>query len=297
MKKALIITASALVAALAVTAGATAGRPHHQRSVVGLERTVRRLHKQLRRARHQRDVAGRRLENTRAALEARLAKAEHHTAMLQEQLSQAHADAAALQAKLDAIPTPLTIAVADVHREVIYAQGGRTLPLDPQLIAEAAMDYTYGHVRSAAYGYLEQVYHEGPWGPHMAWIGYYSDVNTILGAQMGICVHHERVFAHIVEGFGLQVRDVGFDYHEPNGTPNAHSTAEVYYNGSWHWFDPTFGVLFKDDSGNVLSIADARAGLGQQVKDAAGFQNLLSPDATWFETDPATYVSYHPQLN
>jgi transglutaminase-like putative cysteine protease len=155
------------------------------------------------------------------------------------------------------------------------------------------MDYTYGHVRSAVFGYFEDVRHEGPTGPDM--LSYYADVNTILSDQMGICVHHERVFAHIVEAYGLPVRDVGFQYHEADGKPNAHSTAEVYYNGGWHWFDPTFGVTYKDSSGNVLSIADARAGLGTAFKDDAGFENLLAPDATWFEMDPATSVTYAAQ--
>ncbi len=261
---------------------ASAGSRHPQRAtIVKLSRQVKTLRQRL-------HASKTRNAQAKAALQASLTSS-------QNELSAANAQVAALQAKLDAIPAPSTAAIELVRQEVVYAQGGNATSYSPQLVAEAAMDYTFGHVLSPVLGYLEQTYNEPPsGGPHTP--GYMAPVDVILAAQAGVCVQHERVFAHIVQAFGFQVRDVGFSYTEPNGSPNAHSTAEVYYDGGWHWYDPTFGVFFKDANGNVLSIADARAGLGQQYKDDAAFENQLAPNATWFETDPKTYVSYSTQL-
>jgi hypothetical protein len=278
----------ALTAALAVTTGATAARKHHPAKGARLARTVRHLRKELK-------SAGAALATADASLttaQAGLTTATAEEASLRSEL----ATETALAAKYKAgIPDPLQVAVTDVQREVIDAQGGETGSYDPQLVAEAAMDYTYGHVRSAVFGYFEDLYDEGPTGPDM--LSYTAPVETILADQEGICVHHERVFAAIVEAFGLPVRDVGFDYIKANGDHESHSTAEVYYSGGWHFFDPTFGVLYEDAAGDVLSIADARSGADTvtTVKDDAGFQNLLNPDSTSFELDPATSVTYVTQ--
>jgi hypothetical protein len=189
--------------------------------------------------------------------------------------------------------TPFEIAVNDVKDESAWAGGG------PQAIALAAMDYTIGHIRTGMYGYLEGLYHEAPGGPDLP--SYYAPIDSLLAAQTGICLHAERVFGAIVSALGLPVRDVGFNYTEPDGSPDAHATAEVFYAGGWHWFDPTFGVYYKDATGNALSIADVRLGLGTRVKDDAAFVNVVenpeskNGDTTWFETDPATTVVYVAQ--
>jgi outer membrane murein-binding lipoprotein Lpp len=182
--------------------------------------------------------------------------------------------------------SPLTVAVDDVRREVEWA-GGASSPLSGQYVAEAAMDYVIGHVRTGLYGYLENV--GAPLPPYL------EPVNDILATQTGICGQAERTFAAIVKALGFQVHDIGFEFVDPNGAPDAHSAAEVFYDGGWHFFDPTFGQFWTDDAGNVLSIADIRSGLGTRQKDNAAFVNLIENaswggDYTWFETDPSTVV-------
>ena len=193
-------------------------------------------------------------------------------------------------------PTPLALAVRQVRHEVQWAQGSTTEPLSGQLAAEAAMDYVVGHVSTGAYGYLELVFDEAPGGPKLP--SYYESVNTILASQTGICVHAERTFAAIVTALGFQVRDVGFDYVELNGEPGSHSAAEVFYDGGWHFFDPTFGRFWTDAAGNVLSITDVRAAGGIEHRDNASFTNVIEDVAapaggdTWFETDPRTTLVF-----
>jgi len=204
--------------------------------------------------------------------------------------------AALAKARAHGAPKPLAVAVEQVRHEVQWAQGSTSAPLQGQLVAEAALDYVVGHVSTGAYGYLELVYGEPPGGPDLP--SYYQGIDTILGTQTGICVQAERTFAAIVRALGFQVRDVGFDYVEPDGAPGSHAAAEVYYGGGWHFFDPTFGQFWTDAAGTVLPIEAVRASGGVEHRDGAAFTNLIedaeSPAGidTWFETDPATTVVY-----
>jgi hypothetical protein len=182
---------------------------------------------------------------------------------------------------------PLTLALADVRREVGWAQGGAISPLSGEYVAEAAMDYVIGHVRTGVYGYLEDI--GAPLPPYL------EPVNEILATQTGICGQAERTFAAIVQALGFKVHAIGFEFVDPNGAPGSHSAAEVYYGGAWHFFDPTFGQFWTDTAGNVLSIAEVRSGHGTRLKDNAAFVNLIEDasrgsDYTWFETDPSTVV-------
>jgi hypothetical protein len=182
---------------------------------------------------------------------------------------------------------PLEQAIADVRREAEWAQGGATSHLSGEYVAEAAMDYVIGHVRTGKYGYLEDIGAPLP--------RYLEPVNEILATQTGLCGQAERTFAAIVGALGFRVHAIGFQYFDPNGAPDSHAAAEVYYDGAWHFFDPTFGQLWTDAAGNVLSIADIRAGHGTRLKDNAAFVNLIEDaswggDYTWFETDPSTVV-------
>jgi hypothetical protein len=198
--------------------------------------------------------------------------------------------------KAGTIPTPFSVAVEQVRHEVQWAEGSTTAPLRGQFVAEAALDYVVGHVSTGAYGYLELVYGEPPGGPDLP--PYHESINGVLGSQTGICVQAERTFAAIVKRLGFPVRDVGFDYVEPNGAPGAHAAAEVYYGGAWHFFDPTFGQFWTDPAGDVLSVEAVRANGGSERRDDVSFTNLIedteSPSGidTWFETDPATTVVY-----
>jgi hypothetical protein len=182
-----------------------------------------------------------------------------------------------------AVSTPLAIAVKQVRREVKWAQTGVKSPLG-ELVGEAALDYTVGHVSTGALGYLELVGARLP-GPKP---------NEILAAQAGLCGPASQVFAAIVKRLGFSVRAVLFYYTDPGGQADGHTAVEVSYGGTWHFFDPTFGQFWTDAAGNVLSIAQIRAGLGTVQRDAASFTNVIE-DASlgndaWFLTDPRTRV-------
>ena len=197
--------------------------------------------------------------------------------------------AAALQAQLTSMPSPLAQAVEQVRREVAYGQ--RTLAVAgapaqrDALVAHAAMTYVVGHVSAPAYGYMNELLGTLP----------EPTANGALSAGAGICGHAALTFAAIVKRFGLPVRSVQFYY----GTNN-HIAAEVFYDGDWHYFDPTYGAYYGAPD-EVLSIDEARSDpsapfrqnttlLWWTVGMMAGYTGLLE-----FGVDPATRVEIDEQ--
>jgi hypothetical protein len=274
---ALLATGAALTAAALVVPAAEAQTRPSLRSQLNKART------ELARANAQ--LKATRKELARARVQIRTLRSQ--VSQLQTDLDASQAQAAALQAQLDGIATPLAFAEEQVRREVFYEEH-QALPYSHgRLVAQAAMDYVVGHVSASAYGYLEVTGGALP----------LPTPDSTLGTQAGICGFAALTFAAIVKHFGYQVRSVQFYYTEPPpySTAASHVAVEVYYDGGWHFFDPTFGVLWVDQTtGNVQSITEARAGLGTKSKDEATFTNLAEDfffgDGTAFETDPATTV-------
>jgi len=298
----LLMAAVVTVAAPAVPAAEARPRTTASRQVT----TIRKLRQQLRRmkvklalsAKQVRTLNGQvsQLQGTLAQMNATLGQTNATLAQTNATLAQTRADltvsqaqAAALQAKLDAIPTPLAIAEEQVHREVGWVEYedrfNGEIHSDGQLVSLSAMNYVVGHVSTGAYGYLEVFGGTLPT----------ARPDSILGTQAGICGHAALSFAAIVRHFGYAVRSVQFYYSTPEGTPDSHIADEVFYDGAWHFFDPTFGVFWTDPSGQVMSITDVRANGGTEHKDHASFTNLIEDpwfagNDTAFETDPATEV-------
>jgi Transglutaminase-like superfamily len=305
-----IIGSLALAALLAVVAFVPAAEAHTRAPAAGAS-TTQRLRLELRKSRAMLAHTVADLRSTRKKLASSLSQAQALEAQLsqlqgtltqttttlektqaqlqqtQKQLADSQAAAASLRAKLDAIPTPLAAAEEQVRRDVAYEEQNGLPYSEGRLVAQAAMDYVVGHVSAASYGYLTI---EGLPLPS-------STPDSVLGAQAGICGHAALTFAAIVKHFGYQVRSVQFYYDDPPSydQPDSHIADEVFYEGAWHFFDPTFGVVWVDqDTHGVLSITDARSGLGTESKDAAAFTNLAEDyfygNGTAFETDAATTV-------
>ena len=97
------------------------------------------------------------------------------------------------------------------------------------------------------------------------------------------------------------MRSVQFYYDDPPGTPNGHVAAEVFYDGAWHYFDPTFSLYWRNaESLNILNITTVRATGGVEHKNNDLLFNVIeNPRDQWnggtgrdsaFETDPTTTV-------
>jgi transglutaminase-like putative cysteine protease len=297
MKTRILIVAAA-IAALAAPAAASATAPRHQTQRAQIARLTK-LNHQLQKRLHNMTVLRDQAKAALATANGQIRSLQSQNATLQDSLQQrtsertaALAQVASLKAQIAAVPTPLAVAVEQVRREVAYAEwyGGGVPYAHGRLVAQSAMDYVLGHVSATAYGYLE-IFGGGQLPTDHA--------DSVLATQDGVCGHAALTFAAIVKRFGLAVRSVQFYYEDPGNIPDSHIAVEVFYDGGWHFYDPTFGLFWTDASGNVLSIADVRNGLGTQQKDTLAFTNLVEDtyygDTSAFETDPATVVTIDQQ--
>jgi len=70
------------------------------------------------------------------------------------------------------------------------------------------------------------------------------------------CGHLSAAMETLVAIGNYRTRAVnGIDGKHPPGT---HVVVEVFYNGAWHLYDPTFGVKFHNKDGQVASYKDVR---------------------------------------
>ena len=231
---------------------------------------------------------------SRASAELARIRSRAGTVTLQRQVTQLQRTLRMAKAQLNAannsLDTPLQIALKQIHREVAYVKGGVPQYSKGQLIAEAAMDYVAGHVSDTAYGYIAvfKGKHEVP--P--------PTPNSALGTQAGICTGAAVTFGTIVHHFGFKVRSVNFYYNDPPpyNTPDGHVAAEVWYEGGWHFYDPTYGLFWTDANGHVLPVTEIRGGLGSLQKNVAAFTNVFEDavfgNDAWFVTDPTTRIAY-----
>ncbi len=86
----------------------------------------------------------------------------------------------------------------------------------------------------------------------------YEPASVILANGISSCGGYSLVMCEIARVSGLPARYLGIF-----GIPSAgsHALVEVYFDGRWHLFDPTFGVFFYsaarwDGTGHVLSAAE-----------------------------------------
>lgn len=223
------------------------------------------------------------------ALRAQVAASQATITVLVRQRDQARAQIATLQAQIAAVPAPLDQAVEQIRREVTYSERflaahGVTVP-HGQLVSEAAMTYVVGHVTAPAYGYMNEILNVRP----------APTANGALSTGAGICGHAALTFAAIIKRLGVPVRSVQFYY----GQADTHIADETFYDGDWHYYDPTYGAIYVD-GGKVLSITDARGrpdGLSLlehdrtllwfQVVSLAGMRSLSD---LGFQTAPGTRV-------
>ena len=135
--------------------------------------------------------------------------------------------------------------------------------------ALALMNYVNGLVSAPNYGYLATNGH----APE-------SDPNEILAAQAGLCEQAQLVYLAIASRLGLPARPIYIWYPEEfpeytgPGVPG-HATVEVSYGGAWHWFDPTWGMFYRDlyaRDDDVDSLIDV-LGMDSDLRDIMRFQN------------------------
>lgn len=79
---------------------------------------------------------------------------------------------------------------------------------------------------------------------------------SILRKGYALCFGKSKVFTMLCRAAGLPSRQISYIYAVDVGS---HVVSEVFYDGAWHLYDPTFGILFYtnpeyENPGNVLSF-------------------------------------------
>jgi len=59
---------------------------------------------------------------------------------------------------------------------------------------------------------------------------------------------------------GYPARQV--DMIDGQNPPRSHAVVEVFYDGGWHLYDPTYGLIFRNSNGEVASYHDVRLNTG-----------------------------------
>ncbi len=78
---------------------------------------------------------------------------------------------------------------------------------------------------------------------------------------MGICGHHVRAFIAIMDILGIPARPVEIYYDYEDGSRDSHIVAEVGWDGRWHMFDVSFGLVACDSGSEaILSYEKIRSG-------------------------------------
>lgn len=89
----------------------------------------------------------------------------------------------------------------------------------------------------------------------------------ILKRGSGLCSSMAQVFVILCRRAGIPARIISL-HHMP--FMGGHSVSEVFYNGKWHFFDPTFGIFFYnrteyDGKGNIASFCDLASNMSRWI--------------------------------
>lgn len=97
-------------------------------------------------------------------------------------------------------------------------------------------------------------------------------------SSSGFCSTRVYVMLEIMKYLHIPAREINFWHID--GTDFGYAACEVYYNDSWHYFDPTFGLFFRDSQKNILSLQSilqlpTEEGYSYLVMDYTNLQNTL----------------------
>ena len=119
-----------------------------------------------------------------------------------------------------------------------------------------------------------------------------------LSQEAGICGSQIATFLVLAERLGIRARSVEFYLQGETPDENSsHICAEVFYKEDWHFFDVTWGTVFRKpgtDRDDVLSITEILA--AEAAHDLADSNQTDLWFQQWTEAgfDPLVYVDWKP---
>jgi Transglutaminase-like superfamily len=159
----------------------------------------------------------------------------------------------------DSASDPVADAAAHIVGEVTYIErrvltATKVLPR-AHLLALSTMNYVVGRVTAPAYGYRRDVSGE------MLPDGGTTEIvaRRSLSMQAGICGHATHTMLAILSRLGVRSRPVHLYYSTPGTPRNSHAGVEVHYHDAWHYFDPTWGSLYRHPEAAPAELLSAHA--------------------------------------
>jgi hypothetical protein len=95
----------------------------------------------------------------------------------------------------------------------------------------------------------------------------YDETQTELGSPRRVLDKGSQYCAHLCIAMQTLLSIGGYRsraIHMSDGRkpPGTHAAVEVLYDGSWHLYDPTYGLIFRKSDGEVASYRDVRLNTG-----------------------------------
>ena len=120
-----------------------------------------------------------------------------------------------------------------------------------------------------------------------------------LGSYIESCGGYSNVLAALAATQGLDARIVNLHNYPKN---NGHTVCEIYYDGAWHIYDPTYGAFYTSTPENkvsptVLSYEELSAGAGNasNITCVVIDPDRLTSEASYGFLGPAIYEKADPK--
>ena len=116
----------------------------------------------------------------------------------------------------------------------------------------------------------------------------------VLDSGSQYCGHLSMAMATVLAtGYTTRIINIR-DEADP---PNTHVVVEVFYNGEWHLYDPTYGVTFKDKDGRVVSYKEVRLNPGLISEETFSAFRQQHPKASFNRLRDMYNSGYHHYLS
>jgi transglutaminase-like putative cysteine protease len=92
-----------------------------------------------------------------------------------------------------------------------------------------------------------------------------SSRRTVLERGSQFCGELAGAMATVLAAANFKTRQI--DMTEGGERPGTHVVVEVYYDGGWHLFDPTYGTVYRRRDGEVANYQDLRCEPGLISRD------------------------------
>lgn len=95
----------------------------------------------------------------------------------------------------------------------------------------------------------------------------YEETQWELGSPRRVLERGSQYCGHLAAAMETLLKTGGYrtrELHLSNGEPRpaTHAVVEVFYDGGWHLYDPTFGLKFQNENGTVASYRETRLNPG-----------------------------------